>query len=323
MIIDNSKIGLKTGSRNLVWTNKDGTKIIPSCIAEDSDIKGKVIKYEVGNPDNIKSIYPLNRGIVTNIESQNLLRKILEHTGIPKYSNMVIAAPEAELEMGKNLLKDAIILSLSPAKDLALYPESFCGAVKKLGVDNSINTFFTSLNMGSTSTGIGVYAAGNRNVLTSFNDVSGCVVDERILTRLNNTYGSTITNILKIQQMKEKFNMKTDTSSYTPIDILIGTKQKTVSCTPEFYYELDNYAHKVADIFIKIFSSPDSNAFRYNMINSPVILTGGMSNIIGLPELIKKYIDSRTSANIDLQVVEHGEIAPAEGAYMLAEELFS
>ncbi len=323
MILENDNIiGLKTGSRNLVYTTETGTIISPSCIAVETHLDGKPKEYIIGDTNHIKSVYPLNRGIITTEENKQLLIKILEHTKIPKFSKIVVAAPESELETGKNMLKDAIIKALSPDKELILYPECFCGAVSLIGVDNAVNDFFTAINVGSTSTAIGIFSATDKLYLSSVNEVCGCTVDERLLARLKNVYGSLVIDLLKVQQLKERFNMSIGLESYTPIDILIGKEQKTISCTPEFHYEIDLYAKRVADIFISLFSSPNSNNFRYNMVKSKVIVTGGMSNIIGLPKLIKSYIDDQTNSNIDLQVVEHGELAPSIGSYLLAKESF-
>ncbi len=326
MIIEDNFVGLKPGSSNLVYTTETGTIISPSCIAVETHLDGKPKEYKIGDPSNIKSIFPLNRGVITNTEklsaeeNKQLLIKILENTKIPKHAKIVAAFPEAELEVGRGLLKEAIIKALSPDKELILYPECFCGAVSLIGVDNAVNDFFTTINMGSTSTAIGIFSATDKLYLSSVNEVSGCTVDERLLARLKNVYGSLVIDLLKVQQLKERFNMSVGLESYTPIDILIGKEQKTVSCTPEFYYEIDIYARRVADIFISLFSSPNSNNFRYNMVKSKVVITGGMSNIIGLPKLIKSYIDDQTNSNIDLQVVEHGELAPSLGAYALAKE---
>jgi hypothetical protein len=321
----NELIGLKTGSRNLAWTTSEGTKTVPSCIGEELDIHNKVINYIFNKPENKLSKYPLNRGIVTNASSQNLLIKLLEHTQIPRFSNLVVAAPETELTEGQNMLKDAIIKALSPNKDFILYPESFCGAVYKMGVDTALNNFFTALNLGSTSTGIGVFTPiGEKRklVLTATNDVSGSSVDEKILQRLKNTYGSVVVNISKIQDLKEKSSLKLESNAFTPIDIIEGTHQKTKDCTSEFQTELDLYAQDVSNLFVKIFSLP-SSTFRYDMINSPVILTGGMVNIPGMSQRIKKYIDEKTNANIDLQTVEDGHLAPAKGGFLLAGEQYS
>ncbi len=321
MILSESIIGLKTGSRNLVYTTETGTIISPSCIAVETHLDGKPKEYKIGDPNHIKTIYPLNRGIITTEENKQLLIKILEHTKIPKFSKIVCAAPESELETGKNMLKEAIIKALSPDKELILYPECFCGAVAHMGVDNAVNDFFTTLNLGSTSVGLGIFSAGENKILTSFTDTSGCLVDERILIRLNNVYGSLVTNVAQIQRIKESFNMKLD-SQFSPIDVIIEKEQKTISCDAEIRYELDLYAKEIAEIYTRTFTSPNSNAFRYNMINSPIVLTGGMSNIVGLSELIKTHIDNQINSNIDLKVVEKGHISPAIGAFKLAKELF-
>jgi len=327
MSLENNIIGLKTGSRNLVYTTELGTIISPSCIAVERHLDGTPKEYIIGNPNHINNVYPLNRGIITATdklsaeENKQLLIKILEHTKIPKFSRIVCAAPESEMESGKGLLKEAIIKALSPDKELILYPECFCGAVAHMGVDKAVNDFFSVLNLGSTSVGIGIFSAGEKKLLTSFTDTSGYLVDERILIRLNNIYGSLVTNITQIQNIKEKFNMKIE-PQFSPIDIIIGKEQKTISCDTEIRYELDLYAKEIADIYTRIFTSPNSNDFRYNMIKSPLVLTGGMSNIIGLSEIIKMHIDNQINSNIELHVVENGHISPAIGAFKLAKELF-
>ena len=224
----NQKIGLKPGSRNLAWATDTEVKLIPNCIAETSSAKGEVISYEIGSPENIKSIYPLNRGILTTDKESHLFGKILSYIKTEPEAHLVVASPETEYERGRELLEKTIIKALSPKlipmevkgkieDRLVIFPESFCGAIARIGVDEAMNKFFTTINMGSTSTGFGVFSASERKLLTSFTETSGCNVDDVIFRRLINTYGTPLTDLINIQKMKEQFSFH-DVREF-PVDI--------------------------------------------------------------------------------------------------------
>lgn len=318
----NLKIGLKPGSRNLAWVTDSEVQIIKNCIAENISVKGEVIYYEINKPENIKSIYPLNRGIITNEKESELLEKILKKLNIKPESHLVVASPETEYESGRALLEKTIIKALNPVlieDRLVMFPESFCGAVSKIGVDNAMNTFFTTINMGSTSTGFGVFSAGERKLLTSFTETSGCNVDDVIFRKLINTYGIPLTDILNIQKMKENFSFREP--GIFPVDILTKDNgKKTVDCYPEILSSMNEYAKKVADLFISILPSDSSTS--YHILSNEIFLTGGMNNIPDINSQIKKYIEERIGKEINLITVRNGEVAPAVGAYLLAKEVF-
>lgn len=320
MIIDNEhqKIGIKPGSRNFVVKSSEELLLFPSCVYEHRDVKGKTNNYIVGDIENIDSKFPLSRGIIITEEEALLFSKLLENINIPKFSDIVIAAPEAELETGRELLKREINKVLSP-RNLTLFPESFCGAITSLGVDKAINSFFTTLNLGSTTTGIGIFSSGNKKLLTSFTEASGTQVDDSIFKLLLNTYGNPIISINTVREIKEKFNFKNP--EYTPIDIFIGGTQKTVDCSGEVMKVLKEYIYKVSSLLTMTISKLDSTtAFR--ALNSKLIFTGGMSNLPGLTEAIIYSINDKMNSEMKSITVEHGETAPAIGAYKLAGEYY-
>ena len=330
MIVDltHHVFGVKPGSRNFVFAESlSEAKSFPSCVAEIVDAKGNVTHYEVGKPKNPKSMYPLTRGVVTDEMEAKLFAEILKFSRIPLESDIVVATPEAELEYGRALLDREIRAVLRP-KNLAYFSEPFCAAVTELGVDNALNQVFSTINLGSTSTGFGVFIPAmplegglvreEKEILTSFTETSGVHVDDALFKKLKNVYGNPVVDINTVQLLKEGFNYKLP--SYTPIEIVMGSAQKTIDCRAEVSTVLSDYIKKVATLFISILKS--DSTITYSMLKNPVIITGGMSNIPGLAEAIKKEVDTRFNASIPIQIVKNGDVAPAKGALMLAKERF-
>lgn len=314
-------IGVKFGSRFVGWKSDDSMFIKPSCIAPQLSATGKVLSYEPFNPQNIQSKYPLSRGIISSQEEFTLLTELMKFLTIPQHAKMVVASPEASQQDGRELLKKAVIQTFQPS-DLILFPESFCGAVSLLGPDYCLNNFISVLNLGSTTTGIGLFSPleDRDPILLSFPQVSGVMTDLEITNSIINTYGKPVINDQISCSLKESFHFESPPTCNVTIRTT-GSSTKSVSCQKEVLDALKKYSSSVSNIFLRSYydAPPD---IAHNMISSPLIFTGGMSKIPGLCQLILSEINKRASSTLNTFIVKDGNFSPAEGAYLLSKEYF-
>jgi actin-related protein len=313
-----TNMGIKPGSRNLVWAfNEDQAEVIPSCVAEIQDAKMNIIGYEVGKPRTISSVYPLHRGIITDQEV-HLLKQLLGIIKARPNMDIVIASPETELKEGRHLLEDAISEVFQP-KNKASFPESFCTAVAHLGVEAAVNSFVSVLNLGSTTTGFGVFSKSETLVLESYVEQSGTIVDDKILQKLKNIYGKPSIDLVLIEELKRKFSFE----EHVPMNIEVLSKAglTQVDAHNEFSECLNNYVKGTCALFFDVINRLESTD-THHVITNKILIGGGMSNIPGIDKAIQTQLEDMLDIKLNIEKIERGEVMPAIGAYSLSKVVF-
>lgn len=325
---ENICIGCKVGSMNtaLALRNGDGIDIrtMKTYIKYRKDLKGNPLPPIIGDEaaNMADSIAPLNLGVIENEAGVEQTKLILEAMNIPKHSNMVLAAPAVELLEGKNRLARAVKETCLPLHNrIHVYSECLCSAVYILKDPNTIlsSTFFT-VNLGSSTTELGCFNEGSVSHLSAHSEFSGDRVDNEIVTRIQNSVGDAMLLKKDIRTMKEQMSLTNPKTFNAP-----GFKRSgyvEVQVRDEIITPLKIYAENVAEaIKSEIIGNIDPHVSRL-VLENPIIISGGMSNIEGLPELIISKLSDSLNYPVQFKSSDGcGHTAPAVGALMLCEEI--
>lgn len=326
-------IGVKIGSTYSVLAVRGGletpvTSVIKSCVSTVTDPDTKnVSSVDIGieRPD---SIFPLSKGIIENDKLIAPTIAIIKKLNAPPLTRVVAAIPALELIEGRDRLKKALRDSLTPLK-MVLSPEVYCGAVNLLGyIDvngarklKALHSDFIALNLGSTTLEVLIALHGKRVYLNAFTGVCGSMVDYQILDTVQNKFGKVLTTMPEIRDIKEKFNMN------DPKEIQFNVMTQNdgvvqVSGTSTILAVLDRYVFDVCTQLVTILKNTLSPEVIAQVLDTPIVLTGGMGNIPGLSERIEqKMRDFLHYDKITVLKQTDGHIAPAIGALTLANEI--
>ena len=327
-------IGVKVGSTYSCAAMLNGaapkTTVIKSCIAYEKNPMDDVVTNTIIGTEVDGSIFPLDKGVIESDDMIEPTSEIVRKLGLPVWSHVVVAVPALELinekNKGKIRLKKALIDALQPTK-MVMFPEVYCGAVKslgyiKIGGRNQLKAWhssFLAVNLGSTTTEVLVVIRGNKQYINAFTDVCGNRVDEELADALKNAFGKVIITTPEVKEIKEKFNL-TDPGDYT-FKVLTKNGMTEISSSLEITNVLNQYAYKVAALIKRILTTSLDSEIVAQILDMPIITTGGMGNITGLVDALELQL--RKQLNYDGIVCERqidGHIAPCLGALMMAPE---
>lgn len=292
------EIGLKVGSQNAVLALRNNGEVeireTKTCIIYPKDfLSGTNRKPVVGFEATryVDAIYPLLLGVVEKDEGVGQTADILRSLGIPKGAEVVLASPAVEMLEGKRRLARAVALACGQEHPW-VYSEGLCAAVALLGgVDYIQEETFFSVNLGSTTTEFGCFSEGRIAHLGSHADLSGDKVDSAIASRIRNSIGDSLVMIADIREMKEKASL-IDPKPFKVKGINRGGIKEHEICK-EITISLEEYVDGVARIIKKeITDNIDRDLIELAM-EKPLIFSGGMTNIEGLPELITAILNKK------------------------------
>lgn len=328
----NLPVGLKVGSTYSCASLLDDTEpknaVIKSCIRYIRDPITNEIKETIVGEDTPDAMFPLDKGIIESDENIAPVIVIINKLGVPKFARVVAAVPAVEILNGKERLKQAIGSALAPRK-LVLFPEVFCGAVNALGMINSpsgrkqlkaLNSNFLAVNLGSTTTEVLISRNGARAYLNAFTKVSGNRVDHMLYDTLQNSMGKVIITLPMVRDIKEQFDL--NHPHEVRFNVLTGRGMKEEHAYKPVQDAIFTYITEVAELLKSILVHSLDNEMIAQVLDSPVILTGGMGNIKGLPEHLElKLRDVLNYQRVSVLKQENGHIAPALGALALTEHV--
>jgi actin-like ATPase involved in cell morphogenesis len=325
-----NEIGIKCGSLNTAIAYRDENNKIKkdcdrTCIRYPKDFVHGHMKPIVGEKafgfDD--TISPLNLGVVEDEDGLQHTIDILTKFNIPKDAPLIVlASPAMEISEGKRRLVTAIDTVASP-KNIKECSEGLCSAIYILGNTNILSETFFTLNLGSSTTEFGCVSDGDVIHLSANGDVSGNTVDNAIQNKIRNSVSGAMFDPSEICKMKENTSLK------SPKEFVIkGTSRKgftEVTISDEVISSINEYSDVVADFLQNeiLNSNKITPRIRKKAIEMPLIISGGMSNIEGLPELIIQKLNEKINFNFKPKYTKLGDghIAPAYGALMLAEEI--
>ena len=326
----NLPVGIKIGSTYACASVFDGNEqknvVIKSCIRYVRDPITNDVNETVVGEDTPDAVFPLDKGIIEKDYNIEPVIAIINKLGIPKFARVVAAVPAVEILNGKERLKQAIGSALSPRK-LVLFPEVFCGAVNALGVMDgadgkkqlkALNSNFLAVNLGSTTTEVLISRNGARAYLNAFTKVSGNRVDHMLYDTLQNSMGKVIITLPKVREIKEKFDL--NNPHEIKFNVLTGRGMEEEHLYKPVQDAIYTYIQEVAELLKSILVHSLDNEMIAQVLDNPVVLTGGMGNIKGLPEqLERKLREVLNYQDVFVLKQESGHIAPSRGALMLTE----
>lgn len=323
---NNNCIGLKVGSLNTALAFRNGsdgieTKHTRTCIRyPNAVLKGASIKIGDEATEYADAIYPLALGVIGNDKDIEHTTNILALLDIPKNSNIVLASPAVEMLEGKKRLASAVKKVTNYTK-LWVFSEGLCASVNVLGSPEPIlNSTFFGINMGSTTTEFGCFSEGKIAHLSAHPEFCGNRVDNDILLKLRNTVGDLIISNREIRELKESANIKNP----QPFVLKSMTRDGVVehSVTTEIITPLETFVEGVSELVKREVTGNIKPEVRKAAFDSPLILSGGMVNITGLPELLKKSLSDKLRYDLDVKYTEaDNHISPSVGALLLSEEI--
>jgi len=326
---ESMKIGLKPGSQNTCMAWRDDERKIQfkptkTCVWYPKSILQKRIYSEpvVGEEATLHADadYPLNLGLVEKETGFQQIKDILKKLNIPQCSDMVIASPAMEINKGKMLLSKAVDEISNPNR-MWMLSEALCSAVYVLDDPNKIKegTYIVA-NLGSSTLEFGCFHEAETVHLSAHSETSGDNVDKKIMTRIQNTIGDAMITQKEARDQKEKSSLT------TPKQFIVRGQNRdgiveTEVCD-EIIEPLRDYANSASEIIKKELKIIHPE-IRKAALENPLIVSGGMSNIEGLPELIIEKLNEKMNWKFDLLYSEkhNSHIAPAIGALLLAEAI--
>ncbi len=319
-------IGLKVGSLNtaLAFRNEFGieTKHTRTCIRYPNSILKSGMLPIIGDEATkyADAKYPLALGIIEKEEGIQQTADILRTLDIPRESDIVLASPAVEMLEGKKRLAQAV-KKVSNYNRLWVFSEGLCASVNVLKSPGAIlgSTFF-GINMGSTTTEFGCFSEGRIEHLSAHPEFCGNRVDNDILLKLRNAIGDIIVTDKEVRELKETANLKRPQPFILKSMTRGGIIEHTV--TNEITKPIEVFVDGVAELIKKEIISNVRADIRVSSLNNAVVISGGMTNIVGLPEALKEALSKKLNFDIEVKYLEmDNHISPSIGGLLLCEEI--
>lgn len=320
------KIGIKIGSQNTAIARRDvireiNTTYIKTCVRYPKGIlKNNDIIVGDAASEFVDVKYPLRFGVVETEEGIKELKDILKTIPLSAGSDMVIASPAVSMKKENKMLAEAIREIYSPNL-LVMFSEGLCSAVYTSSMDFINTEAFFSLNLGSSTLELGCFNEGNEIYLSAHPEVCGNRVDKEITKKIGNLIGDVIISDKAIREMKEGTSL-INPKTYT-VEGMTRHGKKEVQLSDEIIIPLKEYANNIADIFCDEVIGAVNTTIRNIALKSPLFISGGMSNIPGMPELIRDLILEKMNHRFEIQYSQEGDnhLTAAKGALLLAEAI--
>lgn len=321
-----NKTGIKIGSQNTAIARRDengeiNTTYIKTCVRYPKGIlKNSDVIVGDAAAEFVDVKYPLRFGVVETEEGVKQLEDILRIISIPPESDIVIASPAVSMKKENGMLAEAIRNVYSP-KLIVMFSEGLCSAIYISSIDFINTEAFFSLNLGSSTLELGCFNEGNEIYLSAHPEVCGNRVDMEITKKIGNLIGDAIISDKSIREMKENTSLS-NPKTYT-VEGMTRHGKKEVQLSEEIITPLKEYANNVADIFCNEIIGAVNPIVRNIALKSPLFISGGMSNIPGMPELITELIYEKMNHRFEIKYSPEGDnhLTAAKGALILAENI--
>ncbi|MFA4936445.1 MAG: hypothetical protein WC568_11475, partial [Candidatus Methanoperedens sp.] len=244
---------------------------------------------------------------------------ILNTMQLPPGASMVLASPAVQMKEGNDRLAQAIRQVYKP-QCLTMFSEGLCSAVHLSSMDFINKSAIFSLNLGSSTLELGCFNEGNEIHLSAHPETCGNRVDKEIAKKVGNRVGDAIVSIKRIREMKE------DTSLIYPktytVEGMTRHGKKEAQVSDELIFPLKAYAENVATIFCGEVIGAVNPTIRNMALKSPLFISGGMSNIPGMPDLIGDLINEGMNHRFEISCSQEKDnhLTAAKGALLIAEE---
>ena len=326
-------VGVKLGSTRTVVSTPDDLERTLTCLATYEDAltgEERVLYGEeaaVEYPDRVR--YMLRSGLPEDDDNAEdaatFFEAFMEANGVPSESGVVYAVPTIDNEEGIANL-ESVIESSSVGEELVrAYPESLCGAVPAFDGLDAVDSIFLSINLGSTNLEACAYRRGEQLAPFATGGVTGNEVDRRIVAYVEEeTQGRVKVDITTAREYKEDH---ADFESFEPFTDII---QQPGGGAHEFTIEdsvmdaVDEYLDEVVEAVANDFLPELANDYMkvYQLaLDERIVLTGGMACIPGLVEEFQRRLSEELQRDVEATAADRPDLAAAEGAQRIAEQL--
>ncbi len=309
----NIVIDLGTSNIRISVSNEDAivteSNIVAIDIEENRIVEvGKNVNNILGKePKNIKIIYPIKNGIVTDSEVLEILLKEL----IRKvYSKKVLFRPNILINYPSNITeveKEAIITVLEKLGAKKIYlKESILLAAMGAGIKISKPSGNMIIDIGHGTTDIGVISLNNIVASKSIN-IAGNQFNKDIIQYIKENYQVTIGEITA-SKIKTNFGVLSNNNKdmeITGIDIITSVPKTIKVNQLDIKKALNSSTEKIISEIKSILESTKPELLN-DILSKGIVLTGGSSQMDGIRELLQEELGIKVlqAQNPNFSVIE-------------------
>lgn len=309
----NIVIDLGTSNIRISVSNEDAivteSNIVAIDIEENRIVEvGKNVNNILGKePKNIKIIYPIKNGIVTDSEVLEILLKEL----IRKvYSKKVLFRPNILINYPSNITeveKEAIITVLEKLGAKKIYlKESILLAAMGAGIKISKPSGNMIIDIGHGTTDIGVISLNNIVASKSIN-IAGNQFNKDIIQYIKENYQVTIGEITA-SKIKTNFGVLSNNNKdmeITGINIITSVPKTIKVNQLDIKKALNSSTEKIISEIKSILESTKPELLN-DILSKGIVLTGGSSQMDGIRELLQEELGIKVlqAQNPNFSVIE-------------------
>lgn len=309
----NIVIDLGTSNIRISVSNEDAivteSNIVAIDIEENRIVEvGKNVNNILGKePKNIKIIYPIKNGIVTDSEVLEILLKEL----IKKvYSKKVLFRPNILINYPSNITeveKEAIITVLEKLGAKKIYlKESILLAAMGAGIKISKPSGNMIIDIGHGTTDIGVISLNNIVASKSIN-IAGNQFNKDIIQYIKENYQVTIGEITA-SKIKTNFGVLSNNNKdieITGINIITSVPKTIKVNQLDIKKALNSSTEKIISEIKSILESTKPELLN-DILSKGIVLTGGSSQMDGIRELLQEELGIKVlqAQNPNFSVIE-------------------
>ena len=313
LITDNS-YGIDMGTCNLkiICKNDDSIINVKNTIA----IVKKNQIYAYGDeayamyekaPDNIQVCFPIDKGVISHFNNmQALIFEVIEQNTKARLKgcDFVVAVPTDITEVEKRAFFDMFFKSSIHPKNVLLVEKPLAAAVG-IGLDISKPTGVMVVDMGADTTEISVISLGGL-VISQLLPFGGFRMDDSIVKYLRTQYNLYIGK-KSAMQLKESIGCamplegeEMGTAPAVGRDVVSGLPISMDISGQMIYEAIQSDLESICEAIKAILERVPPEVAK-DIVASGIYLTGGGSQIKGLPELFNEITNIKINPSVDAQ----------------------
>lgn len=294
-------IGIDLGTANILIYKKGEGIVLnePSVLAIDDETKeilavGNDAKRMLGRtPGKIKAIRPLKDGVIADFQATEMLLEYLIKKNKVKNlflkPQILICCPSNVTQVEKNAIREAA--EKMGARKVIVEEEPKVAALGA-GLDIAESCGNMVIDIGGGTTDIAVLSLGDIVVSESIK-VAGNAFDSEIIKYIKNKYNLLIGET-SAEEIKKKIGSVYDLQSKEKMtvkgrDLVTGLPLTIIVTANEIRGALSESAMQIVNA-VKHVLEQTPPELSSDIINSGIVLTGGGSLIMGLPELLSEEL---------------------------------
>jgi hypothetical protein len=335
---DPAAVGVKLGSTRTVvaMPGTDGVETVQTltCLTTYEDVLTGEEQVLYGQeaateyPDSVR--FMLRSGLPEDDESAGLAETffstLVESNAVPEESVVVYAVPTLDEAQGRENLTAVVEGAPIGEAGLRSYPESLCASIPALGDGlDAVEMTFLGVNLGSTNLEASAYRRGSQLQRYATGSVTGNEVDRTIANYVEaETQGRVNIDRTTAREYKEAH---ADFVDYDPFSDIVqqpggGTHEFTIETSVMDAVDeyVDDAVDELANAFLPELANNNLKVYR-RALESPIVLTGGMTAIPGLVDEIEHRLSDELNQDVTCIAADDPATAAARGAQRIATRL--